>query len=96
MAFLFTPLSAHGGSCPPIVLGPNSELQLDVRVRHGGARMEVDGQIVGPHEGAIAVRLRTGVATVVTVADQEPFIAGLRRRQIITDSPRILAEDAAG
>jgi NAD+ kinase len=95
-AFLFTPLSAHGGSCPPIVLGPNSELQLEVRVRHGGARLEVDGQIVGRHEGAIAVRLRAGVATVVMVADQEPFIAGLRRRQIITDSPRILAEDAAG
>jgi hypothetical protein len=32
----------------------------------------------------------------VSFADQEPFVGVLRRRQIIIDSPRILAEDARG
>jgi hypothetical protein len=40
----------------------------------------------------MTVRLRDGVATSVRFEDQEPFISGLRRRQIIVDSPRILAE----
>jgi NAD+ kinase len=94
--FLFTPLSSHAGSCPPIVLGPRSELELEVQVRHGGARVELDGQIADRRVGSLAIRLRSGAATVVTYDDQEPFLAGLRRRQIISDSPRILAEDAAG
>jgi hypothetical protein len=34
------------------------------------------------------------VATVVTFPHHEPFIAVLRNRQLITDSPRLLAEDA--
>jgi NAD+ kinase len=95
-AFLFTPLSSHAGSCPAIVLGPRSELELEIRVRHGGARLELDGQIVDTHIGPLAIRLRSGAATAVSYEGEEPFIAGLRRRQIISDSPRILAEDAAG
>jgi hypothetical protein len=42
----------------------------------------------------ITVRLRADAATVVTFSDQEPFLAVLRKRQIIADSPRLLAEDA--
>jgi hypothetical protein len=42
------------------------------------------------------VRLRPAVATVVGFDDQEQFVTGLRRRRIIADSPRFLAEDATG
>jgi NAD+ kinase len=93
-AFLLTPLTVHGGFCPPLVLSGASELDLEVIAGYGGARLEVDGQVDGAHTGALTVGLRHGVATIVTFADQESFLAGLRRRQIIIDSPRILAEDA--
>jgi NAD+ kinase len=93
-AFLLTPLPTHGGSCPPLVLGPGSSVRLDVGTGPGGARLELDGQVIGKHLGRLTVGFRPDVAALVTFADQEPFLAGLRRRRIVTDSPRILAEDA--
>lgn len=93
-AFLLTPLSVHGGFCPPLVLGGHAELELEITAGYGGARLEIDGQVDGERSGAVSVRLRQEVASVVRFADHEPFLSGLRRRQIIIDSPRILAEDA--
>lgn len=94
-AYLVTPLPTHGGSCPPLVVGAQSQLELEIIVGHDGARLEVDGQIVGAHDGILTVTLRPSVATLVSFADQEGMLAGLRRRRIILDSPRILAEDEA-
>ncbi len=91
-AFLLTPLSAHGGFCPPLVIGVGSELRIEAEVRHGGGRLEVDGQIAGEEIGALTIRLRPEAATVVTFADTEPFLAGLRRRALLIDSPRVLAD----
>ena len=92
-AYLFTPLPTHGGFCPPLVVGADSELQLDTMTGHGGARLEVDGQIADTEVGPLTISFRRAIATVVSFADQEPSLAGLRRRRIIIDSPRILAED---
>jgi NAD+ kinase len=92
-ASLFTPLLAHGGSCPPVVVGPPSAIRLDATGGHR-ARLELDGQVADALVPPITVRLRAAVATVVTFSDQEPFLAVLRKRQIIADSPRLLAEDA--
>ena len=39
------------------------------------------------------ISLRGEVATVVTFSDQEPILGGLRRRMIIMDSPRIIADE---
>jgi NAD+ kinase len=93
-AFAFTPLYAHGGVCPPLVVAGESELQLITAPGYGGARLEVDGQPIGAQAEELTVRLRPAVATVVAFDDQEQFVTGLRRRQIIADSPRFLAEDA--
>jgi NAD+ kinase len=95
-AYLFTPLPTHGGVCPPLVIGAGSELELDTAAGHGGARLEVDGQVADTSVGSLAITFRPAIATLVTFADQEPLLAGLRRRQIITDSPRILADDNRG
>lgn len=95
-AFAFTPLYAHGGVCPPLVVSGESELRLITTPGYGGARLEVDGQPVDAQVGELAVKLRPAVATVVGFDDQESPITGLRRRQIIADSPRFLAEDARG
>ena len=45
---------------------------------------------------ALTVRLRRDAATLVGFAEQEPLFVALRRRQIIVDSPRILADDGRG
>lgn len=94
--FVFTPLYPHGGSCPPLVLSPDAELELEVTTGFGGLRLEVDGQVAGDEVAQMRIRLRQGVVTIVGFSDQEPFVAGLRRRGIIADSPRFIAEDARG
>jgi NAD+ kinase len=91
--FLFTPVSAHGGSVPPLVMGSGSELTLEIDVRWGSARFELDGQIVDADVAALAVKFCPSVVTAVTFADGEPFLTGLRRRRLLIDGPRILAED---
>ncbi len=92
-AFVLTPLTMHGGSCGPLVIGPGSALELEVS-GHGGSRLEVDGQVARSDPSHLRVALRPRVATIVGFNDQEPFLTGLRRRQIIADSPRILADES--
>jgi NAD+ kinase len=92
-AFVLTPLPAHGGSRQSIVIAAASELLLEVAVGIGGARLEIDGQVEATSPGELAIRLRPDVATLVSLADQEPLFTSLRRRGIIADSPRIVADD---
>ncbi len=93
-AFLFTPLSVHGGACPALVVGAGSALALTTTVGHNRARLELDGQFAATRIDPLRISLRPGVATIVGFDDEEPVLSGLRRRRIIIDSPRILARDA--
>jgi NAD+ kinase len=93
-ALLITPLTVHGGSCPPFVAQARSVIRLDPTTGYGGARLELDGQVADKVHGPVTVRLREDVATLVGFSDQPPILAALRQRGIIADSPRILAEDA--
>ena len=93
-AFTLTPLPTHGGFCPPLVAAADSRLRLDTAAGYGGARLEVDGQVIDSQIGSVTITLRPAVVTIVDFAEDEPMLTGLRRRQIIIDSPRILAEDA--
>ena len=94
---VFTPLSPHGGCCPPLVAGARSRLDVLLDPGHGGARLEIDGQIqerVDPHAPRLlSVTLREDHATLVMLGGEEPLLAGLRRRRVIIDSPRMLARD---
>ena len=74
----------------------DSTLELEVFAGHGGGRLEVDGRVGGELPERLTVSLERAVATVVAFEDQESHLVGLRRRGIITDSPRILADDARG
>lgn len=93
-AFVLTPLTNHGGSCPPLVLTAGSRLRVEVKAAMGGVRLEVDGKAVEAEPEVVDAELQPRRATLVGLADQEPPLTGLRRRGIIIDSPRILAEDA--
>jgi hypothetical protein len=90
---MLTPLPTHGGVQPPLVVSEAAELRLAVTAGYGGVRYEIDGQVEDLDAEALRIALRPDAAQIVTFADQEPFVSRLRRRGIITDSPRILAED---
>jgi NAD+ kinase len=93
-AWLITPLAPHGGCIPPLVLGERSTARLVVAPGFAGARIEIDGQPV-PLEPAVLELERHGdFGTLVRVGEEEAFLAGLRRRGIVMDSPRMLARDA--
>ncbi len=94
--FVFTPLPRHGGFSPPLVIGPASVLELDVEAGFGGARLEVDGQVADERMRSLTISLRDNVATMVSFPDQEALFAGLRRRSIILDSPRMQADADRG
>jgi NAD+ kinase len=94
-AFLITPLPTHGGSRQPLVVDARSRLELEIGCGIGGARLEIDGQRAGGSPESLSVGFRREVATLVSFPEQESLFTSLRRRRIIVDSPRLLAEDAA-
>jgi NAD+ kinase len=92
-AFVFTPLPTHGGYAPPLVLAAAARLELELTSGHGGTRLEVDGH-GGPTDAErLTVTLRPSAAFVITFSDGDSHLTGLRRRGILADSPRILADE---
>jgi NAD+ kinase len=92
-SIVLTPLARHGGVSPPLVVGPESRISLVIESGYGGSRIEVDGQLVVDGALDATLRLRDEYATMVTLAGQETLLAGLRRRGLVTDSPRVLVRD---
>ena len=92
-----TPLAPHGGVCPPLVTGAECRLSVMLDSGNGGARIELDGQVhaeLGVREQhRFELRLDPKFATLVSLGEEESPIAGLRRRRILMDSPRVLARD---
>jgi len=92
-AIVLTPLAPHGGCCPPLVVGTESEVWIDVESGHAGARIEFDGQIQDLSPKRLELTWRPDHATLVKFDGAERLLAGLRRRRILMDSPRVLARD---
>ncbi len=93
-AFVCTPLAMHGGSAPPVVVPAGARISLQVHPGFGGFGVEIDGHA---HPGGARVyRLTLHRDKVTLISHGEPgrWIAGLRQRQLILDSPRVLARDA--
>jgi NAD+ kinase len=94
---VFTPLAPHGGCCPPLVAGPESRLQIDLDAGPGGARVELDGQIRDRIDAlaqrTFTIGLRPDHATLVALGGEERMLAGLRRRRVLIDTPRVMARD---
>jgi NAD+ kinase len=97
---VLTPLADHGGFVPPFVMSGTGTLQITVDGGWNGARVEIDGRVMedetGPGEQQ-PFRLEIAVESCgaqLLDFDGETHIAGLRRRGIIADSPRLAARDA--
>jgi NAD+ kinase len=90
---VLTPLAPHGGCCPPLVVGPASHVRLVIEPGYAGARLEFDGQVEEDQPETLDVARVENYATLVGLGDSEPLLAGLRRRRILIDSPRVLARD---
>jgi NAD+ kinase len=92
-AVVVTPLAPHGGSVPPVAVGAHRRVRITVDGGYGGARIEFDGQIKDFQPTEIVTDWHADYATLVRFAGAESTFEGLRRRRIITDSPRVLARD---
>jgi NAD+ kinase len=88
-AMAVTPLAAHGGFCPPLVAGNGSRLTLTIDPGHGGVRWEIDGGRTAIAGHVLTVHHRRDYAALVMLAGEEPRLAGLRRRGLVLDSPRV-------
>ena len=97
IGLVVTPLSPHGGVCPPLVTGPDSRVTVRFDAGNGGARVELDGQVHRSSSRApgstLELRIEQAFAALVSLGEEESPIAGLRRRRILMDSPRVLARD---
>jgi NAD+ kinase len=90
---VLTPLAPHGGCCPPLVVGTASRVRIVIEPGYAGARLEFDGQVEEDQPRTLDVSRVEDYATLVGLGDSEPLLAGLRRRRILIDSPRVLARD---
>jgi len=95
-AYVCTPLAPHGGSAPPLVVGGDARITLDVTPGFAGIDVEIDGQRRPHTDVQYRVELHRDRLTLVTFDDAGRGLTGLRRRGLITDSPRVLARDARG
>jgi NAD+ kinase len=93
-AFVCTPMAMHGGSAPPIVVPAGAALTLDVAPGYAGFDIEIDGQTRAAQERRYRIDLHPEKLSLVTFAALDRGLTGLRKRGIVTDSPRILARDA--
>ena len=86
-----------GGKQAPLVVPAGTQIVVTLNPAHGGARIEVDGQIrraAEPHAPeAFTLSSAPEYAELVSLGEQESAVAGLRRRRILIDSPRVLARD---
>ena len=94
-AFVCTPLAMHGGSAPPLVVPGDAVVTVDVHPGFAGFDVEVDGREREGRERRFRLALHPRQAHAGDVRRRPGRgLAGLRKRRLITDSPRVLARDA--
>jgi NAD+ kinase len=92
-AIVVTPVAAHGGSTPPLVVAARSTVTIEIEGGFGGARIEFDGQITELDPRVLTTSWCADYATLVRFDEAESALAGLRRRRILMDSPRVVARE---
>jgi NAD+ kinase len=92
-AFVCTPLAMHGGSAPPLVVPADAVVTIEVSPGFGGFDIEIDGRKREGEERRLRLALHPDKLTLVTFEGSGRGLTGLRKRRLITDSPRVLARD---
>jgi NAD+ kinase len=92
-AFVCTPLAMHGGCAPPLVVPADRQVVLDVDPGHGGFDLEIDGRRLESTARRFTVSIEDGYSTLVGFGAPDSGLPSLRRRGLITDSPRVLARE---
>ena len=93
-AFLCTPLAMHAGSAAPLVVPADATLSVDVDPGYAGFDVEIDGRLRDLEGTRFTFSMREDSVSLVTFATTGRGLAGLRRRGIIADSPRIAIRDS--
>jgi NAD+ kinase len=92
-AFVCTPLAMHGGSAPPLVVPGDAVLTIDVHPGVAGFHVEIDGREREGEARSFRLALHPDKLTLVAFGGSGRGLTGLRKRRLITDSPRVLARD---
>jgi NAD+ kinase len=92
-AFVCTPLAMHGGSAPPLVVPGDAVVTIDVHPGFAGFDVEIDGREREGVQQRFRLALHPDKLTLVTFEGAGRGLAGLRKRRLISDSPRVLARD---
>jgi NAD+ kinase len=93
LAFVCTPLAMHGGNAPPLVVPATSTVRVVVHPSFAGFDIEIDGHRCPLKSLDYRLSLYEGKVTLVTFGKLSIGLSGLRRRRLVTDSPRVLARD---
>jgi NAD+ kinase len=91
-AVLCTPLAMHGGSAPPLVIPHDRTLELEVHPGHGGYGLQIDGWWNESDAERFRVRSQPDYTTLVELTGSDSGLTWLRDRGLISDSPRVLAQ----
>jgi NAD+ kinase len=92
-AFLCTPLAMHGGSAAPLVVPADAVVTVEVHPGYAGFDVEIDGRERVGEGHRFTLALHPDKLTLVAFGPAGRGLAGLRKRRLITDSPRVLARD---
>ena len=92
-AFVCTPVAMHGGSAPPLVVPATATVRVEVHPSFAGFDIEIDGHTSPLQALDYRVSLEEEKVTLVAFDEHRLGMEGLRKRRLITDSPRILARD---
>jgi NAD+ kinase len=93
-AFVCTPLAMHGGSAPPLVVSGDAVVRIVVSPSFAGFDVEIDGRERRGSGLRFRLSLDPDRLTLVSFGPSGRGLAGLRKRGLITDSPRVLAREA--
>src|SRR5207247_7809345 len=88
--FVCTPLAMHGGSAPPLVVPADATATIALHPGYAGFDVEIDGHDRPLQSLLFHLSLHPDKVTLVAFAPAGRGLTALRKRGLVTDSPRVL------
>ena len=83
----------HGGNAPPLVVAADTEVRVEVHPSFAGFDIDIDGYRYPLEAHDYRLSLHDEKVTLVSLGELGLGTPALRKRGLITDSPRVLARD---